>query len=146
MSLPDCRVLSKLKKLVLPQKASARGRARDEAEPLVIAPARVGAATGQAGFAAPERAHAADFPAAAGAMVDMAAHNAARGGEGKIMTALFTGQAEIRAGRPPFGAVRGNAPARMARISDKVRKLMKKRAGQLLGKGGQPRIEQDEAS
>jgi hypothetical protein len=76
-------------------------------------------------------------------MVDVFALHATRRGERQGVTPSFSGQPEIGTGETPFGSVRIDETTRIARVGDKMRQLMEKGAGQLLGKREQTRIEQN---
>lgn len=96
-----------------------RDRELHEAEFFVVTAAVVGAAAGEARNAAAEGADAADVLLAGGATVKVpGADLAAR--EGKVVAALFIGEAEVDAGLLPFGAVGRDAAAACAVVRQEV--------------------------
>jgi len=142
MLRPLCR--SQPKKLGLGQGArDDRCRADGKTEPSIVASVGMGAAAGQAGLGAPERAHTANFATALRTMVDMFAFDATRCGERQGVTPSFSGQPEIGAGETPFGSVRIDHASRIAGVGDQVGQFVEKRAGQLFRKGEQARVEQN---
>jgi len=103
----------------------------------------VDTAADQACLGAPERTHAAHFAAALRAMVDMLAFDVTWRCERKRMATFLAGQSKIGASEAPFGSVRIDETAGIARVGDEMRQFVEKRAGQFLGKSEQARIEQN---
>ena len=142
MLRPLCR--SQPKKLGLGQGTrDDRCRADGKTEPAVVASVGMGPAAGEAGLGAPERTYTTDFAAALRTMVDVFAFDATRCGEWQCVAPSFSGQPEIVAGETPFGPVRIDETTRIARMGNKMRQFVEKRAGQFLGKREQTRIEQN---